>query len=414
MQNTGDYAAGLREGIDATVNDLYRVMKKRGTVDESDDQYVQKAFYTIRSHTLYDTWSDYAFAKVFSGLLGKRRLDHDILVTSYNTLCDLEKVAFTQELDWVVRYKGKYYTNPGEHGNPEELKQYLIGNTAVSFNYKPDKTAPKTEVISLTDTADNMIYTKLDASFDAEGQDRVAVSKTVQVKGLAKDGMEEDALAMTPFMEYDFKNYDGTGMLEGLDPRQEDKLMADFQQQKKDWKEDKPKMMKAEAESEYNASVEKYNDFKVEDDGRSFKKRSLKYDESFVLGGLTATAGEDILLSLPALIGKQPRITRDERGRTLPVDVSYPRTHLYSITFRIPDGYTVKGLANVTHSISNECGSFVSTAKVEGDILRIDVRKLYKMRNMTVTQWPELCAIQDAGYAFSQTRLVLQKNTSSK
>jgi hypothetical protein len=410
VQNTGDYATGLSEGIGATIDDLYKGMRKRGTTDQTDDEYVRKAYYTIRSHTLYNSWSDYAFAKVFSGLLAKKRLDHDIVVTSYNSLCDLEKVAFTQELDWIVRYKGKFYTNPAEHGNPEDLKQYLIGNTAVSFNYKGDKTPPNTELIPLTDTAENMTYTKVSASFDGDGQDRLAIDKTVQIKGLSKEDMEEDALALTPFMENDFRNYDGYNMWEGLNASQTMKAMDDFSQQKKDWKEDKPKMMKAEAENEYNATVEKYNDFKIQEDGRSFKKRSLQYEETFVLGGLTATAGDDILLSLPALVGKQPKITREERTRTLPIDVGFPRTLLYSITFKIPDGYTAKGLSNITHTVDNAAGSFTSSAAVTDGVLRIDVRKLYKVRNLSVSQWSDLCAIQDAGYAFSQARIVLQKN----
>lgn len=69
-------------------------------------------------------------------------------------------------------------------------------------------------------------------------------------------------LALTPFMESDFRNYDGAGMFETLTANQTDKAMSDFAQAKKEWKEDKPKMMKEEAEDEYSASVEKYNDFK--------------------------------------------------------------------------------------------------------------------------------------------------------
>lgn len=413
VQNTGDYAGGLSMGIGATIDALYKDMKKRGITDQQDDDYVRKAYYTIRARTLYNAWSDYAFAKVFSGLLARRKLDHDILVTPYNSLCDLDKVAFSQELDWVVRYKGHFYTNPGEHRNPQDLRQSLIGNTAVSFNYKGSAVAAKTEVLPMTDTADNMTYTKVAASFDGEALDRIACDKTVQVKGLSKNELQGDALALTPFMENDPRNYDGSSMWEGLNPNQTLKAMNDFSQAKKDWKEDKPKMMKAEAEAEYNASVEKYTDFKVKDDGRSFKNQNLQYEESFVLGGLTATAGDDIILSLPALIGRQPRIAKDERTRTMPVDVGYPRTFLYSITFKVPDGYTVKGLPRLNRTVDNDCGSFITTASVADGVLVINVRKLYKVRNLEASQWASLCAIQDAGYAFSQMRVVLQKDSTT-
>ncbi len=413
VQNTGDYAAGLSMSIPEVIEVIYKAMKKRGTVDQPDDQFVQKAYYSVRAHMLYNTWSDYAFAKVFSGLLARKKIDHDIVVSTYNSMCDLDKVAFTQDLAWVVKYKNKYYINPKEHGNPEDLQTYLIGNTALSFNYRQMKGEPsrsQSEVLPLTDTADNMLYTKVNVLLDPNGVDRLTVDKTVQAKGLVKDELSEDILALTPFMETDFRNYDGAGMFESLNENVADKAMGDFAQAKKEWKEDKPKMMKEEAEDEYNATVEKYNDFKIVDDGRSYKHRILKYTESFQLNGLTATAGDDILIALPSLIGNQPKIKKDERVRTLPINVGYPRTLLYTITFTIPEGYTVKGLTNITHTVNNDCGSFTTMAKVDGNILEIDVRKLYKLRNMSANQWPELCAILDAGYAFSQAKIVLQKN----
>ena len=406
IQNTGDYAAGLSAGINATVGAIYKQMKKRGVADEPDEEYARKAYYTIRSITLFDEWSDYAFAKVFSGLLAIRRLDHDIYVTTYNTNCDLEKVAFSQELAWVVRFKGKFYANPGEHGNPEDLHANLIGNTSIHFNYHGDKADPGTDVIPLTDTSDNMLYVRLGVSLDGSF---ISVVKTVQAKGLVKEGMEDDALALTPFMETDFRNYDGASMWEGMDPRSVDRAMSDFAAEKKDWKEDKPKMMKAEAEDEYNASVEKYTDFKLDEDGRSFKKKSLKYDESFVLGGLTATAGPDLLISLPALIGKQTHITPDERVRVLPVDLSYPRSLLYTISFPVPAGYTAAGLSGLSFSVDNSAGSFSSSAVVADGVLTLSVRKLYKVRNLSAAQWGDLCAVLDAAYAFSQKRVVFQK-----
>ncbi len=407
IQNTGDYAAGLSVGIGATVDALFKQMKKRGVADEPDEEYAQKAYYTIRAVTLYNEWSDYAFAKVFSGLLAKRRLDHDIYVTTYNTNCDLEKVAFSQELAWVIKFKGKFYTNPGEHGNPEDFHTYLIGNTAIHFNFRGDKASPGTDVIPLTDTSDNMLYTRVNASLEGS---LISVVKTVQAKGLVKEGMEDDALALTPFMETDFRNYDGSSMWEGMDPRSVDRAMSDFSAEKKDWKEDKPKMMKAEAEDEYNASVEKYSDFKLDEDGRSYKKKSLKYDESFVLGGLTATAGPDLLVSLPALIGKQMHVASSERVRVLPVDLRYPRALLYSITFPVPAGYTAAGLSSLVCQVDNAVGSFTSSAAVSDGVLTISVRKLYKVRNLSATQWGDLCAVLDAAYAFSQKRVVFQKN----
>jgi len=114
LRTTGDYTAGLRTDIDATVKTMYKSMKKKGIADDPEDEYVRKVYYTIRSQTLYGNWSDYAFAKVFAGLLAERKLPYEVIVTASNRRTDIEKVSFTQELSWIIKYKGNYFTNPNE------------------------------------------------------------------------------------------------------------------------------------------------------------------------------------------------------------------------------------------------------------------------------------------------------------
>ncbi len=93
--------------------------------------------------------------------------------------------------------------------------------------------------------------------------------------------------------------------------------MTDFNDEKKEWKEQKPIMMKAVAENEYGKRIENYTDFRVVQDGRSFKKKALKYEESFTIADMGAPAGDDIVVSLSALIGGQPKL-KEEKNAQLP------------------------------------------------------------------------------------------------
>jgi len=63
-------------------------------------------------------------------------------------------------------------------------------------------------------------------------------------------------------------------------------------------------------ESDYNMVVDKYDAFKLTQDGRSYKKKSLKFTENFVLQDFTSTANDDIILPLPRLLGVQTRIKK--------------------------------------------------------------------------------------------------------
>lgn len=409
IQSTGDYTAGLKTSISGTVKTMYKTLKKRGIADASEDEYVRKAYYYIRSQTLYHNWSDFAFAKVFSGLLEEKKISHDIIVSAPNERTTLTDVAFTPEISWAIKYKNKYYCNPDEHLNPEEIPVDLSGNSCIRFSDDDEKAPVANEVMPLSDTSENTVLTQIKASLVADSSLNIAIEKNVEANGLSKGALMDDALSLTPFMENDYKNYDGMGMWEGLNPAQEEKATTDFADLKKEWKESKPKMMKNVAENEYGFNVDKYGNFRLVQDGRAYKKKTLKYNETFTLSDLAATAGDDKIISIPALIGKQWKIKKEEYNRTLPIDVVYPRTFTWNIAFTLPVGYTAKGLGNLDKNVNNECASFTSSAKIENNTLVITAKKIYKGKYFKVEQWPKVIEMLEAAYNFSQAKIILQK-----
>jgi hypothetical protein len=330
------------------------------------------------------------------------------VVTTSNLRTNLNKVAFTQELVWLVKCKNKFYCNPAEHLNPEDVPVQLAGNAAIRFNFADSKSAATSDVLPLSDTNANVLKTQLKTSFDMASL-KLSVEKNVEAKGLTRDDLINEVLALTPFMEGDYRNYDGMSMWDGLPGRQEEKATEDFNELKKKWKEEKPDVMKAMVEDEYGFNVEKYNNFKIVQDGREYKKRNLRYSENFVLADMTSKAGEDVLIALPALIGQQTKIKNDEKTRTMPVDVRYPRSMEWYIIFPIPTGYTVKGIENLSKEVSNECGNFSSSVRVENNNLIMQVSKMYKAKYLDLNQWPKLLEVLDAAYSFSQSKIVLKK-----
>ncbi|MET0463286.1 MAG: hypothetical protein ABW007_09025 [Chitinophagaceae bacterium] len=392
----------------AYVDEIYKALKKSGITEASEDDYIRKAYYSIRGRTLYNNWRDMVFAKTFSGLLVKKKIPHEIIATTSNQRTQMDKVAFTPEIAWMIKCKGKYYSNPDEHLNPEDIPSYLAGNDCIRFSYDDEKSAAS-DVIPLSDTSANVIATQVEAKLDASMANLV-IDKTVEAKGLVKDAIIDDILALTPFMETDYRNMDGTGMWSDLNGRDMAKAMEDFNKQKQEWKDEKPKMMKSVAEDEYGVKVENYASFRIQQDGRSHKKRSLRYNEDLTLGELTAVAGSDLIVSLPALMGGQAKIRKEERTRTLPVDLRYPRKILYHITLVIPSGYSVKGLENLNKELDNPVGSFSTTASVQGDKLVLDIRKIYKSARVNSSDWPSVLQILDAAYNFSQSKVILKKD----
>lgn len=407
LANGGEYNTGLGSN-ESVAQGIYKQLKKKGIADANDEEYIRKAYYVIRARTLYRNWPDYSFARIFSLLLSYNKIDHDIVVTTYNTKTSVARVAFTQELAWVIKWKNKYYVNPDNHLNPEEMPMYLAGNDGVRFNYNNAKSTGIAEQIAAGDTLSNTLQVNLLASLDASGLN-MNIERTTEAKGMVKDDVIEEALALVPFMENDFRNYDGMSMWEGLDRRAEEKAVEDFNNQKKEWKEEKPKLMKESVANEYGFKVEQYNSFKLVQDGRAIKKKSLKYTDNFVLGDMVAQAGEDKVIALPALVSGQTKLRKEERSRNLPVDIRYARSLQWNFNFTIPAGYTVLGLEELQRNLKNSCGSFTVRTKVDGSTLYIEVVKRYAQRYFDNKNWPQMIELLDQSYNFSQSKIILKK-----
>jgi hypothetical protein len=395
-------------GIGDYTKSLAKQMKKRGLFDLADDEYVKKAYYTIRSQTMSRYWSDYAFAKVFSGLLKEKSIPCEIVVTASNQRTNLDKIAFAEELAWLVKYKNDYYNNPYDHLNPGELPDDIAGNKAISFTGENSESKTTSIIIPPADTLQNKYSGQINATLDLV-KGSMTVDKTIEANGMAKQGVIDEVLALTPFMQSDYTNYDGTDMWEGLDAKAQEKALTEFNDQKKEWKEQKPLMMKSIAENEYARRIETYTDFKLLQDGRSFKKKSLKYQETFTVADMAAPAGDDIVVALSALIGGQPKLKKEERLRSYPIDVSYPREILWTISLPVPPGYTVKGLAGLTRVVDNECGSFRSVALLKDNYIVVSVKKAYRLQKFDASKWPLMTSILDAGYKFSQSKIIFKK-----
>lgn len=408
IQESGEYTRGLSSSVKATVDELYRRLRKRGAYDGPEQEYVNKAYYSIRSITMFNNWNDYAYAKVMSGLLTNRGIEHQIIATTINSRTNIDKLSFNQELGWVIKYNDSYYVNPDEHLNPNEIPVYLAGNAAVQFGTKESAMKQENIVLPVADTAVNSFKSLYAVALNA-GMTGFVVKKEAEANGLIKLRTIDGLLALTPYIEQDYRNYGGDGPWDGLSAAEQEKIIERFQEVKTKWKTEKPKLMKEIAEEQYARTIEDYKSFKVVNDGRNLKKPGIRYVEEFELNETTSKAGEDLVVSLPVLMGIQQKVDKKERERSLPVDIGFPAKYQWKIVLAVPTGYSVKGLENLQQVHENEAGSFISTATVENNQVYLTVTRKFFHRHLKPGQWSQLVALLDASHSFSESKIILVK-----
>ncbi len=156
--------------------------------------------------------------------------------------------------------------------------------------------------------------------------------------------------------------------------------------------------------------VNKYDNFELLQDGRFDETPSLSFKENYSLKKVVNKAGRNYLLDLGKMIGSQIKLDEEEmKKRQNDIWLAYARSIGNSISLEIPKGYIVEGYQDLNMNVENESGSFVSTAKVEGDKLVVTTKKIYKKNFDKKELWPNYVAFLEAGYNFSQAKVVLKK-----
>jgi hypothetical protein len=102
-------------------------------------------------------------------------------------------------------------------------------------------------------------------------------------------------------------------------------------------------------------------------------------------------------------------VTQDERKREVDAYMGFPRSMRNIINFTIPAGYKAVGVQNLNMNIDNEAGTFAVQASVEGNMLNILVKKLYKQMIVKKEDWDKLLQMLDAAFNFSQKKILLKK-----
>jgi hypothetical protein len=156
--------------------------------------------------------------------------------------------------------------------------------------------------------------------------------------------------------------------------------------------------------------VDHYDAFELVKDGRFGDTAWLQYKEKFAIKKLVSKAGKNYIVEIGKIIGEQIKLDETElKGRQTDIWVPYARTIENNITLNIPKDYTVEGLQDLNISMDNESGSFISTAKLEGDKLLITTRKLYKKTFDKKESWTNYIAFLEPAYKFSQAKIVLKR-----
>jgi hypothetical protein len=384
-------------------------LKQIGYADLREDDFIQKTYYILRhmSHFRDNGFSSELFASCFTQCLELRKIPYDLIVTTPSTLTKPENIIFRTEPEWMVKVKGKYVFNATMFSNPYDFKEEFLNTAAYIISLGKNPTATPVTLPS-SNPDENVTTNTITASIDTSGKNlNVVVQKAVT--GLSKQKYNFQALVYTNALDDDYRSYGGEDDVRGgMKGDMLDNYETRLRERKKEDKIKKLEYMKKAMEDDYD-NITSYSEFTLNTDGRTWRKQELNYTNKFEMDDMIKNAGDNLLVSVPGLIGDQLFVKQDERKRDVDAYLYFPESLRNVINFTIPAGYKVLGVQNLNMNIDNEAGTFAVQASVEGNMLNILVKKLYKQMMVKKENWGMLVQMLDAAFNFSQKKILLKK-----
>lgn len=384
-------------------------LKQIGYDDLRDEDFIQKTYYILRHMAFYraNGFSSELFASCLTQCLDLKKIPYDLIVTTPATLTKPENIIFRSEPEWMVRVKDKYIFNATIFSNPYDFKEEFLNTPAYIISLGKNPTATPVTLPSVKPD-DNVTTNTITASIDTATRNMVVVHQKA-ISGLSKSFYNIQALVYTTALDDDYRSYGGEDDVRaGLKGATLDSYEEKLRERKKEDKTRKLEYMKKAMEDDYD-NITTYSEFTLNSDGRTWRKQELNYTNKFELSDMVKIAGDNLLVSVPGLIGEQLFISQDERKREVDAYMGFPRSLRNIIRFTIPDGYKAVGVQNLNMNLDNEAGTFAVQASVEGNTLSILVKKLYKQMTVKKEDWGKLLQMLDAAFNFSQKKILLKK-----
>jgi hypothetical protein len=355
--------------------------------------------------------SGVTFATALRMAFAAMGVQSELFVYMPRTLGTWRDAVFMEELDYVLRVKGKkkfYYLEAFNNFDAFATPYPYLENAegyAIGYQEKDQYVRASIPASASNDNIEKQEYF-LSLS---DAMDVMRVERTSSYLGATKTGRIEQANLDRSYLNFDFDKYYN----EPKKTKKGDNAFVETSTKYNDPDKDerlkeRRELFEKDVKAEFD--IDKYDEFELVKDGRFGDTAWLQYKERFTLKKLISKAGRNYIVEIGKMIGDQIKLDSNEiKTRQTDIWIPYARTIANIITLNIPAGYTVDGLQDLNINVDNESGSFISTAKLEGEKLLITTKKFYKKNFDKKELWSNYIAFLEPAYKFSQAKIVLKK-----
>lgn len=426
----------IKDSKKNTGNIYYNYYKKEGKKIADDKEFIDGFYNYYRTNKLYEiaknsdkpaydaSVNNEAFVSYMIKILKKRMIPYKLIMGAPKQSGGMDGLLSKNDLIWGVKvmYNNNeviytdcdLYAEPGDV-NPifEGLQLYEVTPSWWKGNIKLDETE-----IPVSSPSKNKFTYTIVAEFQ-EDLDTVKVHRTTHLTGMARYRHKYETF---PYNKY----YDKLKELYKLDYNFTFPVLYDEDLSNDEaFLEDEEERLTNSVLNRRNYFVKKnaksdikgdyilvdYDRLVVKQDGLDVEEPDIIFEEDFRLRDLMDEAGNgNYILKVGEFIDGQIEIKDvEERERQSDIVFPYARSYAYEIEIKIPALMKVVGIEALNKNVTTEIGSFISSAKMQGSSLFINVEKRYNGIYHSREKWDEILKFVDEAVDFRSIKVILKK-----
>jgi hypothetical protein len=342
----------------------------------------------------YVEMNDPFFMVAFAYALKKYDISSEVVVTTPRANGKVNHTILFDELYFLVYIPSieKYFFPVSSYSLGGEMHRAFFGASLQKKDYiaisKGSYGALLSRRFEDSDAKDHQSITSVNISINENNE--LDFSNMVNLKGAYKSYFRSDLLQGSEYLLAD----------QVLNPKVVKTILNDLSEERK---KEVEKFLKDDFE------FETLDEFTISQYGTTLDQPEIEYDYNFSTDKYLNKVGPNLVLDIGQLISGQVQLSEEEiNTRTKPINIDFAKTIVNNITLELPKNFKVEGLDQLKMNVDNEQGSFISEVNLEDDYLNIITTKTYKQQNIEVDNWPNLVAMLEAAYNFSQKKVVLK------
>lgn len=350
-----------------------------------------------------------AFVSMMNEIAKKQDVETEVIIMKPDFLCGIDNHLLPNSTSMAIKAKNgtKVYYPFTNYSTVDFVDPDYAGTEAIKFE---DVTTYSRIVLPSTNAGENYIDKTINLEMDSDFE-TLKFDKVNTIKGDFKDAYARLVLRGYDYLLEEAIFHDPSNAPEEM--RGNKKRIAEEQRKYEEMKSESYEYVieRLEELADDNYEIDEYERFEVLSPGRMPGDDELKFEEFYTVKGLISKAGPNYVVELGKLIGKQIQLDEEDKSeRETNINISSAKRYGYELRFTIPSGYNVEGIDQFNMNVDGEFGSFISSAKVEGDKLIVSAVKTYKTDFIPKESWnEEAYAFLEAGYDFTQKKAVFKK-----